>query len=96
VRVYRTKVVRRITRRVSFGKRIYRRILVIRRRIQRTQKVFKKVKNPSQVVNKVYQKKVRALKEVMKRLMTAGRKTCNIRKNIVDVKKSSATIVKSL
>ena len=69
---------------------------MIRRRLQRTQKVFKRVKNPSPVVMKVYKKKVRALKQVMHRLTISGRKSCNVRKNVSDVKKSSATIAKSL
>jgi hypothetical protein len=47
VKTWRSQHSRTVTRHVSFGKRVYRRVQIIRRRIQRTQKVFKRVKNPS-------------------------------------------------
>ena len=68
----RRSTVRRTTK-VQMGRRMYRRVVIIRRRIQRTRRVFKRVKNPSKAVLRVYRKKIQGLTRVYNRLIKIGR-----------------------
>lgn len=69
---------------------------MIRRRIRRAKRVFRKNKKPTPAQRKVYKKRVNALKKVYLRLYRVGRKSCNVNRNMRDVKKTSSQVSKSL
>jgi len=96
VRVIRKRIVTRRTYRVRFGTRVYRRIRIIRRRIYRTRRIYRRVKNPTVTVTRIYRRKIHRLTTIYRRLVRIGRKSCNVNRNMRDVRKSSASVSRSL
>ena len=96
VRIERRKWTFKETIYVPFGRRMYRRIIVIKRRLDRTKRVFKKVKNPTKGVKKVYSKKKHALQSVFNRLFKIGRDHKTDHMILKDVEGASGLIANNL
>jgi len=96
VRRLRRGVVKTRTYRVRFGRRVYRRIRIIRRRIYRTRRIYRRVKNPTPTVKRIYRRKIHRLTVIYRKLIRIGRKSCNVNQNMRDVRKSSASVSRSL